>query len=91
MTVKNLYKIVRPDGGVTVSAEMPAGMAYTLMYRLIADEGYTLTDGTRETPCVDTETPESWTEIPDQPEATEQDYQQALGVFGVEVPGDAER
>lgn len=32
-------------------------------YRLIADAGKVLTDGRTVTNCIDTQTPESWTEI----------------------------
>lgn len=70
MTIKNLYKIIRPDGGTTVTPEMPTGMEYTLMYRLIADDGKILTDGETETCCIDVEVEDvdKWTEIDEQEE-----------------------
>ena len=83
----NLYRFIRPDGGVTVSTVKPNG-DYTELSRLVADEGYILTDGEHFTPCTDTDNPGAWTEIPDTEnpdKATEADYQKALSEFGVEV------
>ena len=82
-----LYRFIRPDGGVTVSTVKPDG-DYTELSRLVADEGYVLTDGEKFTSCTDTDNPGAWTEIPDTEnpdEATEADYQKALSEFGVEV------
>lgn len=84
-----LYRYTRPEGGVTVSPVKPEG-EYTELYRLIADEGMVLTDGTNITACTDTDTPDVWSEIPapeepESTEATEEDYQAALAEFGVEV------
>ena len=72
MITKELYKIIRPDGGTTVTPEMPTGMEYTLMYRLIADDGKILTNGETETCCVDVKAADvsKWTEI-DAPEPEE--------------------
>lgn len=56
-----LYRYVRADGGVTVSPVKPDG-EYTVLYRLIADEGHTITDGVKHVECVDTEDPEAWDE-----------------------------
>ena len=62
-TIK-LYRYNRPDGGVTVSPVMP-DCEYTEMFRLVADEGYALTNGEVYTSCVDTEDPTAWSEIHD--------------------------
>lgn len=62
-----LYRSVRANGGVTTSPKKPDG-AHTTLYRLVADEGKTLTDGSRTAECVDTDAPEAWTEIPAVPE-----------------------
>lgn len=59
-----LYKYKRKDGGVTVSTDKPK-CEYTETYRLIADEGKTLTEGDIFAPVVDTDRPELWTEIAD--------------------------
>lgn len=59
-----LYRYTRPDGGVTVSTIEPE-CEYTTMTRLVADEGYTLTDGVTTTSCTDTATPDIWEEIAD--------------------------
>lgn len=59
-----LYRYTRPDGGVTVSTVKPEG-EYTPLTRLVADEGYTLTDGLTTTSCTDTATPEAWAEVED--------------------------
>lgn len=82
-----LYRYTRPDGGVTVSTVKPSG-EYTELTRLVADEGYTLTNGETTTTCTDTDNPSLWSEIPDTEapdEATETDYQDALREMGVEV------
>lgn len=82
-----LYRYIRPDGGVTVSPVKP-DVEYTVLYRLIADEGMELTDGENQTTCTDTDAPDNWSEIPDSEnpeEATEADYQNALREMGVEV------
>lgn len=57
-----LYRSVRADGGVTTSPRKPGG-AYTVLYRLVAAEGKTLTDGSAKTECVDTDRPEAWVEV----------------------------
>lgn len=82
-----LYRYTRPDGGVTVSTVKPSG-EYTELSRLVADEGYTLTNGETTTPCVDTDNPGVWSEVADTEnpnEATAADYQAALRDMGVEV------
>ena len=73
MQTVTLYRSIRPDGGVTVSPNQPENADYTIKYRLIAEEGMTLTDGTTVTACVDAESPDGWTEIEDDSaaEATE--------------------
>lgn len=62
MTVKNLYRYERPDGGVTVSPEMPEDVPYTPMFRLAADEGKILVKGEIRTCFVDTDSADGWTE-----------------------------
>jgi hypothetical protein len=42
MKIITLYRFIREDGGVTVSPKEPA-TDYTLLLRLIADEGKVLT------------------------------------------------
>ena len=83
-----LYRYVRPDGGVTVSTTEP-DTEYTEMTRLVADEGYALTDGNTTTYCVDTDNPAAWSEVKDTAEspdeATATDYRDALRDLGVEV------
>lgn len=61
MEIKTLYKYEREPGKTTVSPNKP-DCEYTEMYRLIADEGKVLTNGTTETSCVDTETKDGWVE-----------------------------
>ena len=67
MTVKNLYKIIRADGGVTISTTKPDG-DYIPYLRLVADEGKAMTNGTISAPVIDV--PEGdqnlWTEIDDE-------------------------
>lgn len=57
-----LYRYIRPGGGVTVSPVKPDA-EYTVLYRLIADEGMELTDGVTNTTCVDTDNPDAWEEL----------------------------
>lgn len=59
-----LYRYTRPDGGVTVSTVKPS-VDYTELFRLVADEGYTLTNGETTTACIDTDNPDNWTKIED--------------------------
>ena len=59
-----LYKYERENGGTTVSPNKP-NTEYTEMYRLVADKGMVLTDGTTTTYCVDTDDASVWSEIVD--------------------------
>ena len=64
MQTITLYRYTRSDGGVTVSPQQPdEGTAYELRYRLIADEGLSLTNGEVFTQCTDTATPDEWQEV----------------------------
>lgn len=64
MQTITLYRYTRQDGGVTVSPEQPdEGTAYELRYRLIADDGRSLTNGEVFTQCTDTATPDAWQEV----------------------------
>lgn len=64
MQTITLYRYTRSDGGVTVSPKQPdEGTAYELRYRLIADEGLSLTNGEVFTQCTDTATPDAWQEV----------------------------
>ena len=90
MRTVTLYRYERTGGGITTSPVKPSdGTTYTLRYRLIADEGKALTDGTTVTGCVDVTSPNGWGEIDnpeeDQNEATAEDYQAALSRLGVNV------
>lgn len=69
MQTITLYRYTRNDGGVTLSPAAPAeGVEYETRYRLVADEGMALTDGTNVTTCTDTDDPLIWTEIVAPPE-----------------------
>lgn len=59
-----LYRYTRPDGGVTTSPVKP-DVDYTELYRLVADENMTLTNGEVIASCTDTDNPDAWTEIVD--------------------------
>lgn len=66
MTIKELYKYQRPDGGYDVSPIKPEGVDYEIGYRLIADVGKMVTqDGENLYPCIDTDTTEGWYEVDD--------------------------
>ena len=83
-----LYRFTRPEGGITDSTIKP-DVDFVERSRLIADEGYILTNGEIFTPCIDTDEPEKWSEVEYTPESneevTEADYQNALIEFGVEL------
>lgn len=57
-----LYRYTRPDGGLTVSTVKPDA-AYTELSRLVAGDGYILTDGTTYAVCTDTDNPSVWSEV----------------------------
>lgn len=80
-----LYRYNRPDGGVTDSPVKP-DCAYTVRYRLIADDGMTLTNGTDTAACVDVDSQDGWTEIAEPGEQSEiETYKAALNELGVET------
>ena len=61
-----LYRYARADGGITASPVAPTdGIAYDILYRLIADDGKVLTNGTITTACVDAASSTGWAEIDD--------------------------
>ena len=74
MVTKTLYRVTRSDGGIDVTPNKPADGTYTESYRLIADEGMVLADGTSTYVCIDTDEPNKYTEILD---ATDEDYAEA--------------
>lgn len=63
-----LYRYTREDGGVTVTPSRPKTAGYTIKYRLIADEGMTLTNGETTMTCVDVDSVAGWSEIVDETE-----------------------
>ena len=72
MQTVTIYRYARADGGITASPVAPTdGIAYDIRYRLIADDGKVLTDGTSTTACVDAASPTGWAEIDDPGETSE--------------------
>lgn len=65
MTNKQLYRVTRPDGGVTVTPSRPSGGGYTITHRLIADDGKLVTDGITTASCIDVDDINGWYEIDD--------------------------
>ena len=66
MTIIQLYKY--QENGATVVSPRDPGVAYEPMYRLIAEEGKEITDGTTVTTCIDVESTEGWEDYdPDGP------------------------
>lgn len=64
MKVIDLYRYRDKDANIVTpnkrnNSDVPS------LYRLVADEGKTLTDGITQTVCVDTEDIEKWQEIID--------------------------
>ena len=70
MQIITLYRYERDGGGITVSPVKP-DKPYTTLYRVVADEGKVITDGSVIATCIDTETPYIWDEI-DAPENLEE-------------------
>lgn len=64
MTDVTLYRYEREDGGINVSPIKPEGTEYTVLHRLIADEGMELVKGDIRTPCIDTDDISGWAEEP---------------------------
>lgn len=69
----NIYQLILPDGRKrtrkTTKTNPEYGTVIGTEYRLVADPGKVLTDGRTVTTCIDTATPEQWTEI-DEPQPT---------------------
>lgn len=84
MQIIPLYRYARPDGGITVSPIKPEGV-YEDAFRLVADEGYILVNGDRNAVCIDVDSVEGWTEIPDSNSSDDEvaDMKAALEVLGV--------
>lgn len=81
-----LYRYRRSDGGMTIGPNEPEqGTEYTMLYRLIADEGKALTDGTDfKTPCIDVDDVDGWYEIDEPiPEPVEEEIsaEEALAII----------
>lgn len=66
-----IYQLIKPDGKKKITKSLTQrtdkGELIGTEYRLVADVGKLLTDGVITTSCIDTATPESWTEI-DEPQ-----------------------
>ena len=53
---------------MTISPKKPDGKEYTEVYRLYADLGMILTNGEIQTPMIDVDSIEGWTEIKEKTE-----------------------
>lgn len=62
MKTVTLYRYKRSDGGITDTIFKP-DVDYTLISRLIADDGYILTNGEKSLFCIDTDEPKKWNEV----------------------------
>ena len=63
MHIVDLYRYEREPGKITTSPVKPDdGIVYSIIYRLIADEGMAITDGSSIVECVDTDSSEGWTD-----------------------------
>lgn len=63
-----IYRYKRNTGKITVSPKKPEDRPYTEVYRLIADDGMVLTNGEIQTPMIDVDSTEGWTEIKEKTE-----------------------
>ena len=61
----NLYRYARSGGGTTISTIEP-DVEYTIVYRLVSDEGKILVNGENKTYCIDVDIVEGWTEVDDE-------------------------
>ena len=68
MKIEIIYRYKRNTGKITVSPKMPEDRPYTEVYRLIADDGMVLTNGEIQTPMIDVDSTEGWTEIKEKTE-----------------------
>ena len=85
MQIINLYRVIRPDGGVTVTPNKPDSYE-KVMYRIVADEGKELVNGNMRTSCADVESTDGWAEVEAQSEESElEDAVAALNLLGVEA------
>lgn len=63
MQIVDLYRYEREPGKITTSPVKPDdGVDYSIIYRLIADEGMAITDGSLIVECIDTNSSEGWTD-----------------------------
>ena len=67
MQTKVVYRYRTKQGGINVSPNKPREKTYvgevTELHRIMADKGMVLTNGEETVCCIDTDTPEAWTEI----------------------------
>lgn len=80
MTTIKLYT----GGGISLSPRNGVGRAESEYVRLIADDGKGITDGNIITTCVDTKTPEAWTDCNapiDDPETGEAEAAEILDII----------
>ena len=62
MQIKTLYKYARTDGGITITPVQP-DVAYTQLYRLVAEDGSEITNGEITTTCIDVESYDGWHDV----------------------------
>lgn len=62
MRTITLYRFERENGKTTISPDYPQDKPFTILYRLIADEGMELVKGDLIVPCIDTTDTSGWTE-----------------------------
>ena len=75
MQIVDLYRYEREPGKITTSPVKPDdGIDYSIIYRLIADEGMAIIDGSSIVVCVDTNSSEGWTDcdLPEEPAIEEE-------------------
>ena len=75
MNIVDLYRYEREPGKITTSPVKPDDCVdYSIIYRLIADEGMAITDGSSIVECVDTNSSEDWTDcdLPEEPTIEEE-------------------
>jgi hypothetical protein len=79
MQIVNLYRYEREPGKITTSPVKPDdNIDYSIIYRLIADEGMAITNGSSIVECVDTNSLEDWADC----KAPISDYNDLGGNYG---------
>lgn len=77
-----LYRVIKGNGVTSVSP-VKLEKYDSVLYRLVADDGKELMNGNIRVSVIDTDAPDTWTEVDVDVDETE-DMKQALEILGVQ-------